>query len=469
MHLFAAGDAEEQSEVVRMFLEISEVPRCSGYNEKIAAYVVGFAEKNGLGYSIDGLGNVMVDHPGTVRSGILLQAHLDMVPVCDEGVEHDFTKDPIETVIENGYVHAVGTTLGADDGAGIAICLCALNDDSLKDVHFRCIFTVDEETTFIGVNNLDPGWFEGMRYCINLDNEFDDCYIIGSAGAIDKKISYTPFLSGEDRECRMLTIGGLVGGHSGADIDKGHPNPIMLALGFISGLDGAVLSSVSGGEAINSIPKSCSVVFACDGSIGDAFEEFRAKVVGQYSAADPSVSLTLDPAGVRPVWSKASTDDFLRAFGTIDYGVIRKEGSDVITSATPAVIKPSDTGLEFDYFVRSASESDLGLYSERAVSSFTAIGAHLLMTQTAPAWFDGDRTELSGRTADIMKDVFGRTRARTVHIALECGSLKSYSGDLQIVSIGPNMSNVHSTAENMEIRSLNRIFRVVQRLILEGI
>ena len=213
-----------------IFLEITRIPRPSGHLSRIQKYLEDFAKSNHLDFQKDESGNVLISRPGNGRT-VVLQGHQDMVP--NSVSEFDFETTPLTTVIENGWVRAEGTTLGADDGSGIALMLCALTDPDLEGILLECLFTTDEETGLVGASNMKEGWLKG-RVMVNLDNEDADEITIGSAGSTDVVARYSLQKSHSEEKSYKLRIEGLLGGHSAGMIDSGRANAILLTAGFLS-------------------------------------------------------------------------------------------------------------------------------------------------------------------------------------------------------------------------------------------
>ncbi len=217
-------------EELSLFLEITKIPRPSGHLSHIQEYLERFARSNGLDLRKDGAGNILIRRPGDGRP-IVLQGHQDMVP--NSSSEFDFKTQPLKTVIEDGWIRADGTTLGADDGSGIALMLCALIDHDLDGIPLECLFTTDEEVGLIGASKLEDGWLEG-RTMINLDSEDAEEIVIGSAGSTDVVAEYHVQRTASEGKAYRLKIGGLLGGHSAGMIGSGRANAILLAAEFLS-------------------------------------------------------------------------------------------------------------------------------------------------------------------------------------------------------------------------------------------
>lgn len=465
------GQDEEQHKVVEQFLDICEVPRCSGHNEKIGAYLMDFAASNGLHAEMDSVGNVMIEHPGTIDTKIILQAHQDMVPDVDDGVVHDFTTDPIEYFIEDGIIRAKGTTLGADDGTGIAICLCALTDPSLNDRGFKCIFTVDEETTMLGATNLDPAWLNDSSYLINIDDEQQNEIVIGSAGTsiVDSHTALTP--SGSE-ECHLLSISGLTGGHSGTEIHKGRANAIILAAEFLKDVDGLKISSISGGTVFNAIPVSCSVIFSCSSSfnIDQYVRTFYDSAKARYASTDPDMTISLSSAGIKSVYDGSQSKTLIDCILDAPFGVLKTTAEGVITSSNTGVISTDKDAVEVTYMIRSALESDLDLYTQETIKVYTDAGASASVTTRMSGWIENGSTALIDKAKTVMSDIFGSPSTVTViHAGLECGEIKSKCPPILAISIGPTVLNAHTTSECTEIDSIIGTWDAVRRMVYEGI
>ena len=225
---------QESMDELSAFLELTRVPRPSGHLSSIQGYLQGFAESHGLECKKDSAGNMLILREGSHSKTIVLQGHQDMVP--NSVKEFNFTTTPLKTVIENGWIRADGTTLGADDGSGMALMLCALTDPAMEGIPLECLFTTDEEIGLIGASRLEEGWLKG-RMMINLDNENADVITIGSAGSTDITATFSFDRDPCTGKTYRMKIGGLLGGHSAGMIDSGRANAILLMAGFLASLD----------------------------------------------------------------------------------------------------------------------------------------------------------------------------------------------------------------------------------------
>lgn len=464
------NEDDRYSDVVEQFLDICKVPRSSGHNEKIGEYLIDFAKEHNLAYAVDKVGNVMIDHPGTVGKGIILQAHQDMVPNTDPGVEHDFLTDPIDVIIDGDVIRAKGTTLGADDGTGIAIALCALKNKDLNDMKFRCIFTVDEETTMLGALSLNSDWLSGFSYLINIDSETENEITIGSAGICCIDYSFTKAQTPVS-DCYTLKISGLHGGHSGLDINKGYANAVLLAAEFLNGLKNVRISSFNGGNATNAIPAYCTVTFTCtDTDLENKFNAFRLNAISEYSGTDPDMSMNLAQTTDSQAWSESSSSDIITSVLSIKNGVIRKNGNFVITSSNLGTASTDGGRLTLGVAIRSASDLELQEYRSETSAIFTGIGMTENITTNASGWLEVDDTPLQKKMTSVMTEEFGKeTSVVVLHAGLECGEIKSKAPSIQAVSIGPHSPDVHTTKERTSIKSLETTYDVVIRVIAEGI
>lgn len=459
------------------FQEISEIPRGSKNEAQISAHLQAFGKALGYETVADAVGNVLIKKPAYPgyedRKTIILQGHMDMV--CDKrpDVEHDFTKDPIRTYVDGEWLKAQGTTLGADNGIGVAAAMAVLADKSLKHGPLNCLFTIDEETGLTGAEALSPELLQG-DILVNLDSEDEGEMFIGCAGGV---CNYAEFkhmwtmVSG-DMFYMKVDINGLTGGHSGDDINKGRANANKLLCRFLNRIREKYefyLCDISGGSLHNAIPRDASAVFAVQSadkeSVRVDFNIFAAEVQDEYSATEPSMRFTLqstDP--VKRVIDPAVTKNLLRGICAVFNGVFAMSQDVpglVETSSNLASIKrTSDSVLTVTTSQRSSIESARDYVSDSVRVAFELAGANVTTKGHYPGWKPNMKSQILQVACDTYKQLFGEdAKIKAIHAGLECGLFLEKAPHLDMISFGPTMRGVHSPDERLHIASTERWWR----------
>jgi len=453
------------------FEEISSIPRASGNESKVAEYIVRFAQQHGLRHTTDGTGNLLVVRKAgegceSVPS-VVLQSHLDMVPEKNETSNHDFEKDPIDLVVSGEWVMAKDTTLGADNGIGVAAMLAVLEDESLKTGKIECLFTVAEETGLVGALALAPGLLTG-RLLINLDTEEIGAVYIGCAGGEDSFISLpvskAPPSPGS--EGLNVTLSGLAGGHSGIDIQSGRANAIQLVSRVISVLGESVefrLAGFEGGDKLNAIPREASCTVCVGPGEGSKarrlLKEAASEIAAEYQ--DAETGLVFDVAEVPlegNVFDTASTEKAVNLLAVLPHGVIamsaRIEGL-VETSTNLASVREEGGTLRIGLSHRSSKQSALDwmIGVHRAVATLS--GASIERTGGYPGWDPDPSSMLLAKVKKAVERVTEeKADVKAIHAGLECGIIGEKYPEMDMVSIGPTVTGVHSPSERVNIASV---------------
>ncbi len=458
------------------FEKLCSIPRPSGHERQAAAYVVSEAQRLGLESYTDAIGNVIVRKeasPGFEnRGGVILQSHLDMVPQKNEGTDHDFLKDPINPYIDGEWVKARGTTLGADNGIGVAAALAVLEDKELRHGPLEALFTIDEESGMTGALNLQPGVLEG-KTLINLDTEHEGEIFIGCAGGIDAQIKLP--VSYENAASEMVPLGiavkGLKGGHSGIDIDLGRGNAIKILTRFLyislSRFDFRICS-IRGGSVRNAIPREafCSVMLPREqvDSFCNSSEQFELVVKSELSLSDPGVSVVMSSAVESlPVLTSKSQLALLRSLYACPNGVIRMSDrviGVVETSSNLAIIKNHDDYIEVQCLLRSSIDTARDDLCCAVESAFESNGASVAFTGAYPGWIPDPEASVLKVMKRVYAALFGEEpEIKVVHAGLECGIIGAKYPQMELVSIGPTMRSPHSPDECLQIDTVDKFWR----------
>lgn len=454
----------EGTDELKYFTELTQVPRPSRHLDRIREYLVDFAKAHGLEYEIDEAGNVLIRRKGTSGKTIVLQGHIDIVATVTPGHSFDFVNYPLDVYIENGWMHARNTTLGADDGGGLALMLCALTDPGMASADLECLFTVDEEIGLIGAARMKENWVSG-KYLINLDNEDVNEITIGSAGSTDIEAVFGYSRKEDSGKFYRLDIEGLRGGHSAIEIDKKRGNAILLAAGFMKKLKGVRIASFTGGSASNVIPMTSSVVFSVPAGydIDPIFEQYGSDCI--LTMDEPGFVMSLVGSDSQDTWSAQDTGDYLDAIltcpnGAMDadeYGVKTSSNIGVVEDTCKVIIKPRS--------------SDIVVLRE-LVSKISAIfqnaGADVPVPEIFPAWRESEDCHLVKKAVEIYKEYFGRNPIVTItHGGLESSTIKDKCPGMEAIAIGPTIHGAHTPDECMDLRTLTEMKGYLFELIRE--
>lgn len=460
--------------ILSIFKEITRIPRESGHEEKIVEYLVNFAKEHGLEYKTDDVNNVVITRPASKgyedRSTIVLQGHTDMVCEKNAGVEHDFAKDPIRYVIEDGWMIAKDTTLGADCGIGVAAQLAALIDPAPCG-KIECLFTSSEETGMDGAFGLKPGFITG-KTLINLDSEDEGELFIGCAGGLDTTavFNYIPESLPADAKCFSVRIFNGVGGHSGDDINKGRANAVQLLARFLNDCLSSAdfklsLCCIDGGNKRNAIARESSATVALTGdeaAFKSDWDSFSADVKGEYSVTEPDLSFALESVpALAFTFDTDSAMRIVRGLYAAPHGVLSMSADIpglVETSTNLASVKMLDGNkVRVGTSQRSSITSARRAAAAKVEASFLLAGAEVTHEGEYPGWKPTLDSEILRRSVASYKKLFGVEPAvKAIHAGLECGLFLEIYPDLDMISFGPTLRGVHAPGERLDLASLDK-------------
>ena len=486
--------------VWRNFAAITRIPRPSKKEEKIAAFLVEFARSHGLPCKRDAAGNLVITRPASPSKKnaptVVLQSHMDMVCEKNAGVEFDFDREAIRAVVDGGWVRAEGTTLGADDGIGMAAALAALELEGEELPAIEALFTVDEETGLTGAANLGPGMLTG-KYLINLDSEEEGRLYIGCAGGVTTTATFTYKETAAPRDSVFfrVDISGLRGGHSGGDIDKGRGNANRILARLLTRVgarllpqsgaqvaaqssarptraaDGLSLSRFEGGDKHNAIPREAYCTFAVPvknvAALFEVFDTFAADIRAEFRIADPALELIISEIPPEPtVIDPATQRALLAALLGVPDGVIamsRAMEGLVETSTNLASIKFIDKHrIAVVSLQRSSVESAREYIASAVAAIFRLAGAEVAHSESYPGWNPDPDSKLLAIVKSCYEKLFKKEpEVRAIHAGLECGLFMRKYPDLEMISFGPTLEGVHSPGERMEIASVERFWRLL--------
>ena len=458
--------------VWKYFHEITQVPRPSKKEGKIIAYLEKFAKEHNIAYKKDHVGNIVMTKPATPgyedRVKVILQSHVDMVCEKNADTKHDFDNDPIRTIVDGEWLHADGTTLGADNGIGCAAQLAILASNDIPHGPLEALFTIDEETGMTGAMELKPGFLEG-KILINLDSEDEGELFIGCAGGmgIIAEFKYNAVDAPKDLVWLRASVAGLKGGHSGGEIHCGLGNANKILTRFLYALDKSTtwsLAEISGGNLHNAIPREAHAVFgvkAADKAKVEALiKQLDSDVRNEQKAVDPNVRVSLGEATApSKVIDEKTKHALVRALYACPHGVLgmSHEIADLVaTSNNLASIKQRDGVILVETSQRSSTTSLRNSASEMVSSVFELAGASVSVRDPYPGWKPNPDSAILKASADAYRKLFGKEPAvKAIHAGLECGLILDVYPDLDMVSFGPTLRDVHSPAERIEIKTVD--------------
>ncbi|WZL72235.1 aminoacyl-histidine dipeptidase [Clostridiaceae bacterium 35-E11] len=465
------------------FQQISAIPRSSGNEQSISDYIVRFAQEHRLEVRRDNKLNVMIKKQAT--SGyesalpVIMQCHMDMVCEKETDSDHDFTKDPIVPVEQDGVLMTSGTTLGADNAIGMSYILSILEDKTLPHPPIEAIFTASEEVGMEGMANLDIAWLNGERM-INLDSEKEGVVFSSCAGGIRYYLKLPVSM-----QQRMpgavpytLTIDGLEGGHSGLDIDKGHGNSIVLLARLISKLKNKFsiqMSRISGGSKANAIPRDAfaTVWFTADIAerVKEECKQFQSDLKREYALKEPQLSILIEPTAQSDllVLSENSLEDILASILLAPNGVLAYSShlqGVVEVSSNIGIVELQKDCMLITGLIRSNNNEKIQDIMERFRYLSKLLNAEFNTGNDYPAWEFKEDSKLRRLCCDVYKEMFeSDMQVASIHGGLECALMLGKNSNMDMVSIGPDLFDVHTTKEHVDIASLMRTWNYLIKLL----
>ena len=457
------------------FEELTKIPHDSEDEKRISDYLVEFAKEQGLEYYQDDIYNVVIYKPASKgyesHPAVMLQAHIDMVPEKDVGVEHDFEKDPLSLYIEDGYLHAKGTTLGADDGSGVAYMMAILANKEMAHPALECLFTVQEETTMEGAMQIDVAKLSARRL-INIDGEEENCTMTSSCGGTDFAITKDVEFETVNKKGYTLTISGLTGGHSGGDIDKERGNAIQIAARMLYKLakTGELrVGNVVAGSKVNAIPRNAEFTFTFEGCPMEVLKKEGADILKELEFSDADVKWEITETEVKEVISAEESKRVLSFVYVAPNGLFHKcaeQDNLTVASSNIGIMNVHDGKIVIEGSCRGNLTSYYMDSFEKLESLAEVYGYKAISENPYPCWDFMAVSPLRDVMAEVHKEVYGKEIAMFgVHGGLECGILKEKMPDLDIVTMGPNVQDVHSPSEKMELASFDSTFEFLVKFI----
>ena len=467
------------------FADLNSVPRPSKKEAKVIAFIKQFGEDLGLDTSVDKVGNIIIKKPASKglekASPIILQGHLDMVAQKNNDTDFDFNTMGIKMYLDkDGWVKAKGTTLGADNGIGVAAIMAVLSDKKRKYPAIEALFTIDEETGMTGAFALQPDLLDG-KILLNLDSEDETEMTIGCAGGVDVNISNSyreQTLSGKTKwTTKKLVVKGLKGGHSGMDIHKGRGNANKILGRIIQHLTDKVnikLAAFDGGSLRNAIPREAHATVVLPTSKVNIFEEELAlltkDILAEYHTTDPNMVVAFEKARKpKKTMSKSQQIAFLASLAASLNGIYRMspdvEGL-VQTSNNVARVVVKGGKIVVNCLTRSAVDSEKMACADSIRSAFELSGATVEFEGSYPGWAPEPKAKINATLTKIYKKRYKKMpEISACHAGLECGIIKKQYPDVEMISFGPNIRGAHSPDERVEVASVKRFYALLQNTL----
>ncbi|MDR0755229.1 MAG: aminoacyl-histidine dipeptidase [Prevotellaceae bacterium] len=466
----------DPNEVWKNFYALTQIPRPSKKEKKAAEYILHFGEKLGLKSVMDTIGNVIISKPATPGmekcKGIILQAHIDMVPQANNDKKHDFEKDPVEAYVDGEWVTANGTTLGADNGIGVAAAMAVLESKTIEHGPLEVLITIDEETGMTGANNLSPTALKG-EILINLDSEDEGELYVGCAGGMDGTFTF------EYKKEEMpknfipvkLNVTELEGGHSGMDIILGRANAnkvIFRLLKILANKVDARLSSIEGGNIRNAIPREAVAVVAIEKGkeeeLNRIVNEFREIIKSEYAVTDKNLKILVEKAAETDgIIDKKTQTALTDAIYGCPNGVVRM--SDTVpglveTSNNLAIVKSASGKIQIKCLMRSSVDTAKLDLAEAMESVFRQAGAKVKFSGGYSGWKPNINSPILVVMQETYKQLYNKTpEIKAIHAGLECGIFGGIYPQWDMISFGPTIRHPHSPAEKVNIESVDKFWK----------
>ena len=462
--------------VFRYFEEICRIPHGSGNTKAISDYLVAFAAEHGLRYVQEPCGNVIMYADATPgyenEPGIVIQGHMDMVAVKDSDCGKDLVNEGLDLFTDGTLVGARGTSLGGDDGIALAYAMAVLSDPSIPHPQLDFIATIDEETGMDGAHAIDPSHIRGRRL-LNLDSEEEGTFIVGCAGGATLRLHLPLSRESISGKCYAVSVTGLQGGHSGTEIEKNRSNAILLLARIIRELkktQNIRLISITGGTKDNVIPPEATALVS-GGSAPDitAIEkQLKASLAGKEDGLEISVKEVAGATAAPAPLTEESEQTLLKLLSLLPFGVQAMSALKglVETSDNVGIIRSDGAEAEIAVSVRSLFEAEKETLCEKIIGIAELLGATVTRNSEYPGWQYRAESPIRERSVQAYREQYGKDPlVMTIHAGLECGLLLAKLPDLDAISMGPDIDNIHTTKERLHIDSVQRTWKLLLSIL----
>lgn len=473
----------EPKEVWEHFQTLCDIPRPSKHEEQVRDYLKGWADLQGLATFMDAVGNLIIRKPATPgmenRAGVVFQSHLDMVCQANVGTSHDFFKDPIRPVLKEGWLVAENTTLGADNGIGVAFAMAVLASQDIAHGPIEALFTLDEEQGMGGALGLESGQLQG-QFMLNLDTEEWGQFFMGCAGGIDVNIErrFATRAAPADYQGVKLSVTGLRGGHSGADIHLGRGNANKILLRVLDTLMHATdlcVASLSGGTARNALSREAFAVFACpqtdEACVVSLLDSLQQTLRDELAGIDDDVTLSYHPDEVSSVLASEDQQAILCALHAAPHGVramSQRVPGVVETSNNLGVMRIEGGQLSCNFMVRSLNNSGTMMLANEIISLFTLIHADISTEGGYPGWAPNPSSPLLALCRQTYQREFNdESQVHVIHAGLECGIIGDKYPQMDMVSFGPTIRGAHVPGERVEVASVGHCWTLIKAILAD--
>jgi len=474
----------EPKHLWKRFYEITQVPRPSKKEEKIRAHTRELLKNLNTEFKEDAIGNIVALVPAA--SGyesaptIVLQGHVDMVCEKNKDKQHDFDNDPIAVSVKDGWVVADGTTLGSDNGIGVAAGLAIITDTDVVHGPIEILMTVDEETGLTGANNLEPGFITG-KILLNMDSEEDGAFYVGCAGGVDTVATFDVKVEKKNPSTQAyeLLVTGLKGGHSGLDIQEGRGNAIKIlgrALKQLERID-YKLAAIDGGSLRNAIPREAEAILSLsENDFQDAEEiitNFQKSIQNEYRTVDKIVNVFIKKTDIEfeNVFTEEFTKEIINVILALPHGVISMSQDIpglVETSTNLATIKIVDGKVRIGTSQRSSADSAKEYIASSVAAVFNLTDAYVEAGDGYPGWKPNMDSELLKVSKKVFKELYGKEpEIKAIHAGLECGILEGKNPGMDMISFGPTIQNAHSPDEKVNIETVAKFYDLLKGILKE--
>ncbi len=471
------------SAVWNQFYEISQIPRCSTEEDKILSYFKEFCRKNNLIYKQDKIGNICIKKPATPgmenKPGVVLQGHMDMVCEKNAGTDHDFSVDPIKLLIKDGWVTADGTTLGADNGIAVAMALAVMESKTLEHGPLEALFTIDEESALTGALKLDPSIVDGT-ILFNIDSEEEGIFYIGCAGGVTTigNMSVEEGNIPEGDNSYELQVTGFKGGHSGAEIHEGRGNAVSIAVRILRDINSKApvhIHNINGRGKHNAIPREIFISFTTDDPevIVNTIDKYSNILKNEMGDLETNLSVKVVEENTLPkrVFTKDFSDRLIGILFSLPHGVIkmsRKVPGLVETSTNLASVVLKDGNIKIETSQRSSVMSENDEIADKVQTIMEAGGAEVHSESRYPSWEPNPDSNILKLFKDVYKKEEGKEAGvKAIHAGLECGVIGDKLENMEMISFGPDMEDVHTPDERLKVSSVASVWGFLLKILKE--
>ncbi len=460
-------------EVFSFFEQISAIPRGSGHTDAIAAYLVDFAKARGLYVYRDAYDNVLIRKAATAgyegHTPIVLQGHTDIVAVKTPDCEKDMDREGLDLYVDGDFLRARGTSLGADDGIAIAYALAILDSRDIAHPPLEALFTSDEEIGLIGAGGFDTSKLVGSTL-INIDSDGEGVFTVGCAGGVRCDLTLPMQSTATDAPTYRLTVGDLVGGHSGVEIHRGRANALRVLGSCLAAVAGVRLVALSGGVADNAIATDAQATFVAMGDVRAQIEAVASKLRAQYAETDPDMTVALtEVKAAERAYAPEDSANAISLLTELPNGVIAMSEAIptlVETSLNVGIASLAEDGFSLCISVRSSKEAAKDALTDTLASFVRARGGDMSMRGAYPAWEYRENSPLRDAACRVYERMYGkRAQSMVIHAGLECGVFAGKIRDFDSISLGPENHDLHTTEEHMSISSAVRVYEFLCELL----